>query len=363
MVKLFDLMDIDLYEKMRDEKYVSVKRHPTQDLWIYNYTQAAMFDKVWNEVTEQCRGLICDGYDNVVARPWRKFYNWGERECSIGINDRVEITDKMDGSLGIGYRDTGGYWNVATRGSFSSEQATWATSWLEQTFPNWNPEPGYTPLWEIVYPENRIVLNYGDRAELVLLGCVDVEHGIYYGPKEAKALLGWPGAVTEVINASTINAYWSSNLAERPNREGVVVRFGNLQVKLKQEDYVRAHAIVTGLSNRGVWEALSKGESIPEQAAFMPDEFYQWLVQTATSLQLDWAVWKREVAINYDIVRYSLQNRGLWEDRKAFAEAVAPSQYRAALFKLYDNQSIDDLAWKAVKPAKFERPFSRNEDN
>jgi hypothetical protein len=29
--------------------------------------------------------------------------------------------------------------------------------------------PGTTPLFEIVYPSNRIVVDYGDRRELVLL--------------------------------------------------------------------------------------------------------------------------------------------------------------------------------------------------
>lgn len=37
---------------------------------MYNYTAKAQYDKLWNEVTLQCRGLILDGDGNVVARPF-----------------------------------------------------------------------------------------------------------------------------------------------------------------------------------------------------------------------------------------------------------------------------------------------------
>lgn len=47
--------------RMVDEKLVTVQKHPTADLFIYNYSQKVQFDKLWNEVTRQTRGLIMDG--------------------------------------------------------------------------------------------------------------------------------------------------------------------------------------------------------------------------------------------------------------------------------------------------------------
>lgn len=367
-----DLIPGGLLREMIDAKYIRVQDHPVSPLRIYNYTETAMFDNVWNKATLTCRGLIADRDGFLVARPWEKFFNYGQKATLIGSHDPVEITDKMDGSLGIGYKDVwagGGKWFVATRGSFTSDQAHFACEWLGETFPDWNPDPGYTPLWEIIYPENRIVLNYGDRAEMVLLGCVDVEMGHYYGPNEAKGLLLWPGKVTQVMAHSTMAEFVGSPQAQRTNAEGVVIRSGHRMVKIKQEDYIAAHSVVTNVSNRAVWEMLANGGGLPQQASFMPDEFYVWIVKTAAALTDAHAAWKTEAMQEFmrvysnacKIEGIGLNPEPIKPSRKTFASLACKSPFSAALFKLYDSQRIDEMAWQAVKPLKFERPFNRSE--
>ena len=39
------------------------------------------------------------------------------------------------------------------------------------------PKPGKTYLFEIIYPENRIVVDYGDYKGLVLIDVIDNETG------------------------------------------------------------------------------------------------------------------------------------------------------------------------------------------
>ncbi len=373
---LYDLMDASLLRDMIDAKYIRVKPHPVVPYLIYNYSEMAMFDKVWNEATEQCRGLITDTDGFVIARPWRKFYNLGEKATLIGSHDTVEITDKADGSLGIGYPDysqpTG--WSIATRGSFTSDQAHWATRWLEEKNRDgllWNPMPGYTPLFEIVYPENRIVLDYGNWKGLILLGCVDTHNGNYFGPKAAAGLLCWEGVVTQVFPQRTMAEFMSSEDANRSNAEGVVVRSGHRMVKLKQQGYIAAHAVVTGLSNRSVWESLSDGYGVPEQASFMPDEFYRWLINTAAALTDAQVAWKTEATNEFmRVYSNACKIEGLGLDsmmkkpsRKTFASLACKSHFSAALFKMYDNQPIEEMAWQAVRPAVFERPFTQSQDN
>lgn len=366
---LRDLMDLDFLEKMRLEGYVRVKPHPTQPLHIWNYAEKAMFEKEWNAVTLKCRGLIVDEQGYIVARPWDKFFNLGEKATLIGSHDPVEITDKADGSLGIGYPIPRGFegpqlWAIATRGSFQSDQALWATKWMAAHPLMWSPTPAFTPLFEIVYPQNRIVLDYGDFEGLILLGCIDTQHGHVYGPKEAAGILCWGGEVTEVFPEKTMAEFMSGPNASRANAEGVVVRSGWRMVKLKQDDYVKAHAIVTGLSNKSVWEALAVGQGVPEQASFMPDEFYAWLVDTAAKLTEAQNEWVRTATREFQSIGDILLNTsGGSATRKDFAVLAGRSPYSAALFKLYDAQSIDALAWRAVRPETFERPFSRSEDN
>ena len=117
-------IDFANLQKMVDEKFISVQKHPTEPLFIYNYTQRCQFDRVWNNETLACRGLILNDKNEIVARPFPKFFNLQEvidQGGQIPAEDFI-VTEKMDGSLGILY------WvedkpYLATRGSFVSDQA------------------------------------------------------------------------------------------------------------------------------------------------------------------------------------------------------------------------------------------------
>ena len=74
-------------------------------------------------MTLACRGLIVDERDGgVVARPYRKFFNHDQPDAPpLDVTAPVTVTDKLDGSLGILYREPSGAVAVATRGSFASD--------------------------------------------------------------------------------------------------------------------------------------------------------------------------------------------------------------------------------------------------
>jgi RNA ligase len=81
--------------------YIVKRQHPTFPIAIYNYTAKAQYENVWNEATLTCRGLICDIDGNVVARPFRKFFNLEQVES---LPDKpFDVYEKLDGSLGILY--------------------------------------------------------------------------------------------------------------------------------------------------------------------------------------------------------------------------------------------------------------------
>jgi RNA ligase len=206
-MKLSDLMNIDDLDREILDGFVRVRTHPHDpDTQIFNYTEKAQYEKHWNYVTKQCRGLI-HRRGEVLARPFDKFFNLGEHDydtSDVFAPDRlVEMTDKMDGSLGILYPWPGdGFkmrhqWAIATRGSFESEQAIHATDVLRNKYPDFKPAPGFTYLFEIVYPENRIVLDYGDQDDLILLGMRNIDRGFIVGPQSSVATSAWPGAVTD----------------------------------------------------------------------------------------------------------------------------------------------------------------------
>lgn len=357
-MNLSDLFDRDLFDQMVFDGFIRVKAHPTEDLAIANYAEKTAYEKNWNHATLQCRGLIYSPETGeIVARPFPKFFNVGEYGPEfVWPNESVVVTDKMDGSLGILYQlPSDGSYAIATRGSFASDQAIKATEILHAKHAHdfW-PQDGFSYMFEILFPSNRIVLDYGDKEDVVLLAAIGNETGNVYSPL---SVLEWQGESTKVFDAMSLAEALA--IPPRPNAEGVVIRFeSGLMVKCKQEDYVRAHAVVTGCTNRSIWETLSKGESLPEKASFMPDEFHAWMIKTAQEIKGEAWRW-RECAMS----EFRKLFRTVDQDRKQFAALASQSEFRAALFKLYDGQSIDELAWKAVRPVEIVRPFAQREDS
>jgi len=130
-------MKYDEIKPYIEKKLVSEQVHPEDpDIRIFNYTQTVQFSKAWDDVTRQCRGLILNvKTGEVLARPFPKFFNYGEHiQNAWTIPDEVPIiSEKLDGSLGILYSLNGKSW-IATRGSFMSDQAIWATEWWRKMF-------------------------------------------------------------------------------------------------------------------------------------------------------------------------------------------------------------------------------------
>src|SRR5487761_1253908 len=173
-------MDPTLLADMITQGFVRERRHPTLPYRILGYTEEAQYSKTWNEVTVQCRGLVGDDEGFVVARPFRKFWNDtehdGERLPTLDLAAAVEVTDKLDGSLGILGPTPDGH-IISTRGSFESDQAAWATTFYNQHYADlFPPMYGWTYLMEIIYKANRIVVDY-DYEDLVLLGAVNNQSG------------------------------------------------------------------------------------------------------------------------------------------------------------------------------------------
>ncbi len=294
-------------------------------------------------MTLACRGLIAGADGTVVARPFAKFFNHGQPGApEVRLDAPVRVTDKADGSLGVIYPDPAGGYAVATRGSFTSEQAVHATAVLRDRYPGWVPPAGRTVLVEIIYPGNRIVLDYGQLDDLVLLGAVDLVTGRTYGPD---AVPDWPGPVVESFGYPTLADALAA--PARDGREGLVVWFPDtdVRIKLKYEEYVRLHRIVTGLSARTVWERL---DDLDDLLGDLPDEFHGWVTTVAAELLAE--VDERLAAIE-DAYLSTVDGLGEGFSRKDFALAVAAHPLRGALFLRLDGKDCRPVVWQQVRPA------------
>ena len=222
-------MKVDLKELEKRSEYINCQKHDTLDLLIWNYNHKCQYSKAWDEYTMMCRGLITNSDGMIIARPFKKFFNLNEKEETKIENLPSEvplILEKLDGSLGIQYPAKNGC-GIATRGSFNSDQAQWATEWFNHNVAFEYSDPRYTYLYEILYPENRIVVDYGGKEGMVLLAVVDSITGDMLNHMETMRFANAMRVETpKVINSDIQKLVGSlSNLSG--NEEGFVVRYSN----------------------------------------------------------------------------------------------------------------------------------------
>lgn len=331
------IFDRERLDAMVAEGWLRSQRHPEADLWIYNYTERTQFEKHWTPETLACRGLILNAGGGVVARPFPKFFNLHElADFDPAEHGDYRVTEKIDGSLGIVYWIDGEVDpRIATRGSFTSEQAIEGTRMIQGR--ELEEEPDYTPLFEIVYPENRIVVDYGDRRELVFLDAIEKRTGDggYDFPS-------WIWARAEAYEGLRLGALADE---DRPNREGYVVSFDSgARVKVKHAEYVRLHKLITGVNARHIWEALVAGDDPVAALEGVPDEIFTWIDSTAAAL-------RDEYKAQVESAEVIFRHRPPTDNRRETAEYFKRSGGNTAvLFRMLDGKSFADLIWKAIKP-------------
>lgn len=349
--------------RLVEDGYLIVNTHPDYPLQILNYSRKTQFERYWNEYTLLSRGLIIDGDFNVVAMPFKKFFNYEElightMYPNVPISE-YEIYDKMDGSLGIlFYYDK--QWHIATRGSFVSDQAIRAKSILKQhdlsrlTITN-------TYLFEIIYPENRIVVNYNGAEKLVLLGIIDITQGYDFTYDEMVAMMAFEAPSFEIVKrydpVDDIAILKSRNVE---NEEGYVMRWKDFRMKCKFEDYCRLHSIITNVSTKDIWACLRDGRDLNELLENTPDEFDEWVRQQIAKLQQEFRRVELQSRMKVEQVKMGMIDPS---SKKEFAEKLLSGKTlnSAIVFRMFDNKEYSQIIWRLIEP-KWSKPFFKQND-
>ncbi|MFE0800119.1 RNA ligase [Streptomyces sp. NPDC058812] len=401
MTALTELIPADEMAAAINAGHISRKQHPTLPLSIYTYTRTAQYSRVWTNATIRCRGLIADDKTGeVIAWPFPKFFNVGEHGHGfdyappLPADEPFEVYDKVDGSLGIVFHYAG-RWHVASKGSFTSEQAQWAQAWLDDrdTGALW---PDTTYLAEIIYPGNRIVVDYGDRKDLVLLGAFDKD-GTEIPLRTASVewleignvVRSWPAMpLPDLLKLTEANARPDGQPTGGMHAEGYVIRYANgTRAKAKLAEYVRLHKILTGINERDIWRmlgmqkyadqspklvakalgctpaevtALADADRGPLDALLetVPDEFDTWVRSVVARLEQDAASLAEQARAEYDLISH------LAADRGAFARAaqgIAHQGVRACMFLTLDGRPHDLHLWRAIRP-EATAPYVADDD-
>lgn len=370
-----------------DAGHVTRTRHPGLGLSLYAYTRLCQYEHAWSEVTRRCRGLVVsDGDGAVVAWPLRKFFNTVDHARGLPYAPPLptgpfRIYDKVDGSLGLVFFWRG-QWRVVTTGAFDSLQARWAQCHLSYRDTS-ALVPGITYIAEIVYPDNRVVVDYRGRQDLVLLAVhgadgteLDLDAVADHWAGVGTVVRQWPAMpLDQLLQLTRADTRPDGSAARGIDGEGFVVLFANgLRMKVKYAEYQRLHRALGGVTVRDLWRAkglslfaqhdvtqLSKALDLPrsEIAARLaggdpltvllrrvPDEYDEWVHGVLDGFT------RRAESIQQEIDAAFRAHAHLAGDRRAFARALSATEsaVRSGAFQRLDGNDTSLLVWHALKP-------------
>ena len=322
-----------LPSKEKLDKYVEMglldkQVHPTFPITIYHYSRLCAYDQLWNYVTRQARSLAYDGSGRLVLRSLPKFFNLSEPqgEMEAPKDEKYEVHEKLDGSRIQIVKDPKYDLIVSSKCSFASQHAQWAQELIkdESVF-----EGGYTHVFELIHPNNRIVVDYGEDKKLVHLTSIENSTG-----KEFDFDLGYEKPKKYSEDELT-------GVLEEDNTEGVVLLYeSGYRVKIKTDEYVKMHRIVTGYSHNTIWEKLSTGEQIDLKD--VPEEFVDWVDSVSDEYTEIYTGIMKEVG---DKCR-ELSSK---KSHKQIAKELASFKYAGLVFATLNGKSIEDRVWRLTK--------------
>jgi RNA ligase len=345
-------IDIDVLNRYAAEKKVKRQRHPSLPLIIWNYTEITQFKRLWDDVTLQCRALVTDDNGEVVARSFPKFFN--ENEAPYRLTDGWKVYEKVDGSLGLLFNFRG-EWVFSSRGSFTSGQAAKGRAFLVDKYPTLmsllDPSLAYT--FEIIYPENRIVVDYGAEELLVFLAAFDRD-GREHTDASRQVLFSAGVPVAREVHFPPGTSFRDLLTHDRNNEEGYVVKFSDgRRVKIKFPRYISLHRVMGNVTVDWVMEcyierqkALDNGDVDDSPAPAIedtpvvgvPDELLPWVQDVWGKI----ADQQRALNGNFEeaygnALAQSTLADGTF-DRGVFARAALQGPWKSAMFARLDNR-------------------------
>lgn len=288
-------------------------------------------------IVRECRGIVLDEANGwaCVARGFDKFFNHGEQYASPIDWTTARVQEKLDGSLCALYWYAG-EWHVATTGTpdasgevgshgFRFADLFWSTFDQGTGIEIFDHRArGWTLLFELTAPENRVVVPHHER-RLTLLAA-RLPSGEEMRPEDAARTFFHEGHRPAVVRSFPLGSFEdcaATFATMRPlEQEGyVVVDGGFRRVKVKHPGYVAIHHAKDGLTPRALVDIARKGEVSEVIAAFSE------LQRDLNDIKARLDALCRQVQVDFE----------RWRDaptQKDFALAVKDRPHSAALFQM-----------------------------
>ena len=325
-------------------------------LAIYTYTDKCVFDRAWDDITRNSRGHIFDlETGECVAWAFPKFFNLGENlevlPHVLPWDKPYEVTEKMDGWLGVLYRHEEIY-KVATRGSFTSEGAAWATGRIQDYDLTGLPDD-VTLCFEIITPEQQIILDYGDERRLVILGAFNRHTGTEYPRSRVEQWSKTTGLPLVPLLPPLSLEDLLDKQKELEYFEGFVIRFfDDRHMKIKTRWYLNIARILTHLSPISVWEVLENGKVPVEFLVQIPEELRPLAENYKETIETQYARVLRDIeqTVQPLIERFGSDRRELALEMNKRKKELGHRLSAAFLILDGKRDKLDELVTRLIYP-------------
>lgn len=332
---------------------------------IFSYNFASYTDWCLDDALE-CRGIMFEIDENgpvrIASRPMEKFFNLNETPFTMNLDfSKVSlVTAKEDGSLISTFVDAGRL-RVKSKGSIYSDQSDAALQWIYRSENDAFRErllelakDGYTANLEYVAPDNRIVLDYQEKA-LVLLNIRHNDTGEYVPYKE----LFKDGILRQYLvrgfDIDTSNPDFVNEIRKMEGIEGFIFEMEDgLKFKLKTEWYCALHHTKDSINNNErLFGSIVANASDDLKSMFAGDTYAFNKVEAFEKVYLTWLSQSLSTLVD-------LNNQLVGLDRKDFAlKAQVALKEQPGLFSILMNAFQKGLDFDAL-PEQLGRVFMKN---
>ncbi len=370
-------------------------------LRLFNAEQTLMYEGYRPE-QEYLKGLICtveSGEVRVVAPCFPKFYNLGEKPENDQNFYRViqaegsviNFPEKIDGTnIRLYVNPDTRVISAATRGMIDGGKNDDEEGFGEaanihygkeslniarEQFPKiLNPDllDRYTPVFELIHPENRIVTDYGDRQDLVLLAVFDKAEGCRELTRAELEEFAQQYSLNLVGTLKIDKNSWDNALQqlhqlwEGTDQEGTVVTVESggeiaFRIKVKSPEYLRIMRVMkyctlkrteelADLWGTVVWEVFKeklheKHPDLPEEVVMGYEVHFKSYEQYMDHIQSQ----AKEIADAYS--QFILENEGKIENQKDFALSIQqrPDKSFFFLIRKFGLENSDEWRPKMIE--------------
>lgn len=261
----------------------------------YEYTD---FWDLYDGLYKECRSLVIDIVgEDIVLSPFKKFRNLNEcEETSLkSIESRIlrakniEVSNKLDGSMQSARWYNG---EIIMSGSQSLDKDL---SWRLQDgynmlfdSPNYlkmlKSNPNYTFIFEYISLDDAHCVVYTKEDEgLYLVGIRDSTNGVQFSYKDVVDMANkFSVRTTTLYNMNLDDVLDSLSKYKSNEKEGYVLNINGFMVKVKCDDYVNIHNILSKVSSVNVVIKSIADDTFDDLISKVPTLYRDRVMDTAT---------------------------------------------------------------------------------